>query len=243
MFPILPIGPLQIQTKPLLVLVAIYVFLWFGERESKRLGMSGDHVWNAGFYSLVAGAVVGRLAHVALNWPSYKGSLGQVLSLNIGTVMPVPALATAASVWVVYARSKKLSLLPLGDALAPGTALAWAIFSLADLAAGDAYGAPSSLPWAIELWGQRRHPTQAYEMAAALLTFALLLILRKETDGPGTQVFRFMIFTGAAMLFLGAFRAHPWSIAGLRGEQVVGLLMAMIGLAAISPGRQTTEIS
>ncbi len=38
---------------------------------------------------------------------------------------------------------------------------------LANLASGDAFGAPSSLPWAIELWGAARHPVQIYEAVAA----------------------------------------------------------------------------
>ncbi len=243
MFPTLSIGPLQVQTKPILILVSLYAFLWLGEREARKRGVNGDHVWNAGFYSLITGAAVGRLAHVLLNWPSYRGNLGQALSLNPGTVMLLPASLTAALVWVIYARSKRISLLVLGDALAPGAALAWAILSLANLAAGDAYGSPTSLPWGIRLWGQRRHPTQVYEMLAALAVFSTLLVLRRKSDTPGTQTLRFMLFAGVAMLFLGAFQAHPWSIAGLRGEQILGLAMAIVGVAAMPSHARGTQKS
>ena len=124
MFPVLSVGPLQVQTKPLLVLLSLYAFLWLGEREARKRGIEGEHVWNAGFYSLIAGVVAGWAAHVFLNWPSYRGSFGQVLSLNIGTVLPVPGAVAAMLVWVAYTRSRDIPLLALSDALAPGAALA-----------------------------------------------------------------------------------------------------------------------
>jgi len=232
MFPTIPLGPVQFPVKPFLLLVALYVFLWLGEKEAKRLGLKGEKIWDAGFYSIIVGIVVGRAAHVVLNWHSYKGDLSQALSLNTNTFVLWPALLAVLLTWVVYARLNGIPMLPLADALSPGAALAWALVSLGDLASGDAYGSSTNLPWGIDLWGTRRHPTQLYYMVGALALF-LALWLRRKKSATGKQTLSFLGGAGAIMLFVGAFRANPaTTIGGLRTEQVIGLILLAGALSA-----------
>ena len=61
------------------------------------------------------------------------------------------------------------------DALTPGFIVLAGGLALADLASGDAYGSPSSLPWAIELWGAARHPTQIYQLIAVIVIGVIVL--------------------------------------------------------------------
>ncbi len=232
MFPTIQLGPVQFPVKPFMLLVALYVFLWLGEKEARRLGLRGEKIWDIGFYSIIVGIVVGRAAHVAFNWHSYKGDLPQALSLNTNTFVLWPALLAVFLTWVVYARLNGIPTLPLADALSPGAALAWALVSLGDLASGDAYGSPTSLPWGIDLWGARRHPTQIYYMVGALVLF-LALWLRRKKASTGEQTLLFLGGAGTIMLFVGAFRANPGTtIGGLRTEQVIGLILLAGTLAA-----------
>jgi phosphatidylglycerol:prolipoprotein diacylglycerol transferase len=121
------------------------------------------------------------------------------------------------------------------DALAPALALMFAFISLADLSGGSAYGAISDLPWAIELWGARRHPTQIYELLAALATLGLLWWARHRSPYPGFLFMLFLLAFGAARVFVDAFRADPWVLAsGLRGVQVVGLGVVVVSLWLMS---------
>jgi len=71
-----------------------------------------------------------------------------------------------------------LPLWPALDALTPGLAAVMIAIGLAHIASGDAFGSPADLPWAIQLWGARRHPTQIYETLAAALIFASTLQIR-----------------------------------------------------------------
>jgi phosphatidylglycerol:prolipoprotein diacylglycerol transferase len=225
MFPTIPLGPLQFPVKPFMLLVSLYVFLWLGEKEARRLGLKGEKVWDAGFYSIIAGVVCGRAAHVLLNWHSYSGNWGQVFSLNTNTFVTAPALIGALLTWIVYARFNGMPLLTLADALSPGTALAWALASFGDLANGDAYGSPTSLPWGIRLWGAKRHPTQLYYLLGAVLLFSILWALRKRS-AKGRQFLVLLGGAGAILLLVGAFRANPSTIVGgIRTEQVIGLVM------------------
>ncbi len=110
--------------------------------------------------------------------------------------------------------------------LAPGLALTLAFVSLADFSSGSAYGTVSDLPWAIQLWGARRHPTQVYELAAALMALGALAWPARNRPWfyDGFFFLLFLLTFGAARLFFDAFRADPWLLpGGWRGVQVLGL--------------------
>ncbi len=55
MLPVLQIGPLAIQTYPLLVVLAGWAALAVGARAARLLQFDGDHVYNAGCTGLWAG--------------------------------------------------------------------------------------------------------------------------------------------------------------------------------------------
>ena len=80
----------------------------------------------------------------------------------------------------LYGRAKSLPLRLTLDALAPGLVVFMIAISLANLLSGDGYGSPLQAPWAIQLWGEYRHPTQIYEM---LLAVGVLLIWKFASSG------------------------------------------------------------
>ena len=102
--------------------------------------------------------------------------------------------------------------------------------ALAHLASGEAYGATTTLPWAIELWGAKRHPTQFYELGLALLILGFLGWKLKTAPAKEGQLFLlFAALTAGARLFLEAFRGDSLFVAGgFRLAQV----LAWIGLTA-----------
>ena len=72
-----------------------------------------------------------------------------------------------------------------GDLLAPFMPLGQAIGRLGNFLAGDAYGIPTSLPWAVYQAGQFRHPVQIYELILDLLLFVFLLRKRRISFRDG----------------------------------------------------------
>ena len=55
MYPAIQIGPLVLPTGPLTIILSFWILLTVGAREATRKGLNGDHVYNAGFYGLLAG--------------------------------------------------------------------------------------------------------------------------------------------------------------------------------------------
>ncbi|MFN2222403.1 MAG: prolipoprotein diacylglyceryl transferase family protein, partial [Candidatus Promineifilaceae bacterium] len=125
-------------------------------------------------------------------------------------------------------RAKALPPLAAMDVLAPGLVLTLIAVSLVDFAAGPGFGQETSLPWAIDVFGIRRHPVQLYEVAVGLV--ALLLWWRtagrRHYDG---QLFLVTVAVYAGgRLFFDAFRANtPLTAGGFHIIQIISLLVTL----------------
>jgi phosphatidylglycerol:prolipoprotein diacylglycerol transferase len=233
--PILNIGPAAIQAPGLILLLGYWLSLTLAGRQAKAEGLPEDAVFNAGFIALLAGLIGARLGYVALHWSAYQNDLSGILAFTTGALSTPTGLIAGIGAAVLYLRRHGLPTADLLDTLAPALALLFAFISLADLSSGSAYGSVSHLPWAIELWGARRHPTQIYEILAALVTLAVLWRARRQRPYVGFMFLLFLLIYGALRLFLDAFRAAPWLLpGGYRAVQIIGLSAVIFSLWLMS---------
>ncbi len=98
-----------------------------------------------------------------------------IISLNPGLLDIWGGILVAVLVGLVYTQRKQIPLLSALDALTPLLAVLMIAVPLSNLASGEAYGNPTTIPWSIYLWGMHRHPTQIYEALAAMLILILSL--------------------------------------------------------------------
>ena len=121
-------------------------------------------------------------------------------------------------------------MVPTLDALTPLFAVLMVGLALSHLAAGTAFGSPTELPWGIELWNATRHPTQLYELIAALLILTTTW-LRNAVRASGSDFFSFTALTAGARLFLETFRGDSSLIVGgLRLAQVLAWTSLFVSL-------------
>ena len=80
MAPYLRIFGFSVQAYPLLLLVAVWAGLGLSARQARRLRLDGDHIYNMGFYALLATLVGARLVYVLSHWSAYQGALLSALS-------------------------------------------------------------------------------------------------------------------------------------------------------------------
>jgi phosphatidylglycerol:prolipoprotein diacylglycerol transferase len=188
------------------------------------------------FILLAAGLIGARLTY-ALRYPQIFAAnpLGLV-SLNTGLLdfwggLGVGILAAAA-----YGQRQGLALWPTLDALTPFLAVMAVASGVSHLASGTAFGAPTQLPWGIDLWGARRHPSQGYEILAAGLILAGLWPGHKRQAGwpAGVYFLVFVALSCLARLLLETWRGDSLLLAGgLRTAQVaawLGMLASLWGL-------------
>jgi prolipoprotein diacylglyceryltransferase len=233
MFPVINVGPLAIQTRGLIILLSIWFASEAAERSAKRLGLSGDHVYTLTFISAVAGVIGARLGYVIDHFAIYQTYPAQIVALDLNTLSPVWGVAIGLLAAFAYARRRGIAHRRLLDALTPGLLVLAGGLALADLASGDGYGSPASLPWSIELWGAARHPAQIYQLIAVIVIAAIVLRIDRVFDG-----LRFglcIALYAASRLIIEAFRGDSPIINGVRTAQVWSFLVM---LAAIWVVRQ-----
>jgi phosphatidylglycerol---prolipoprotein diacylglyceryl transferase len=231
MFPVIHLGPLTIQARGLILLAAFWLAAEAAERGAKRLGLRGDVVYSLAFIAAIAGLLGARLGYVLEHWQAYQSDPIAIIALNFNTLSPLAGVVTGVVAAYLYARRKSVANRRLLDALTPGFIVFAGGLALADLASGDAYGSPSSLPWAIELWGAVRHPTQVYQLLAVIVIGVIVLKADRPFDGARFGVFA-ALYAGSR-LFIESFRGDSETIDGVRTAQVWSLIILLAALIAL----------
>ena len=234
MFPVLQIGSLAIAVPGLALLIGVWVALELAEREAARLTLNPDAVYRLAFGALVAGLIGARLAYVARYLSVYASDPLGIFSLNAATLAPAEGALIGVTAASVYGARRQLPLRATLDALAPALAALAVAVAVAHAASGDAFGAPAQLPWSVFLWGAYRHPSQVYELIAALAVLGLGRRVRALGLFPGFNFLLVVALSAAARIFLEAFRGDSLLIiGGWRAAQVVGLMVLAACLAAM----------
>lgn len=236
MLPVLQIGPLALPLPGLLILAGIWLGLSLAEVNAHRWGVKSSDLYNLSYLSLISGLLGARLG-MALRFPeAFQANPASLISLNPDLLDLTAGILTAILVGLVFGQRKRLAFWATLDALTPALAVLMTAIGLSHLAAGSAFGAPSDLPWAIELWGAARHPSQVYESLAAGMILLLAWPGRNwlASPTPGVYFLRFASLSAAARLFLEAFRGDSQLIlGGLRSAQVAAWLVLAGCLAAL----------
>jgi phosphatidylglycerol---prolipoprotein diacylglyceryl transferase len=245
MFPVIQIGPLAVQAAGLFVLASIWIGMTLTEKRAAHSGLNSASLDNLILFALLGFLTGGRLSFTLQNWDSFRASPLDIFSLNTALFDLAGGLAAGLIVALVYGQRKGLAFWSTLDALTPFFATVMIGLGASHLASGEAFGKPTSLPWGIELFGAVRHPSQVYEIAAALFILSLIG-LRKPFSVAGSQFLAFAAWTAGARLFLEAFRGDSTLVfGGLRLGQILAwivLAVAFFGFERLQSERKNTEI-
>ncbi|GAB4459730.1 MAG: prolipoprotein diacylglyceryl transferase [Anaerolineales bacterium] len=227
----------------ILLVAALWVGLTLAEKRSERHGVSKEQLNNLTFYALIAYVVGGRLLFALSNLSAFSQSPFSVFSPNPDLFDPTGGLVVAILVALIYGQRQKLQLWGTLDALTPIFAILAIGLHLADLAAGTAFGSPTTLPWGIDLWNAARHPAQLYELLASLLIFGWLW--SRKADSPNGLLFlNFTALTAGARLFLEAFRGDSTPVfGGLRLAQIAAWTVLTVVFFVSESIRQREKVS
>lgn len=231
MFPLLQLGPLALRLPGLFLLSGLWLGLRLVEKESRRQKLPTVTIYNLVFYGVVAGVIGARLWYAGRYFSVYWADPLSLFSLNPATLAPSEGLLTGFLVALIYGQRQGLTLWPTLDALTPGLALFAMFLGIAHLASGDAFGAPTELPWGIQLWGEVRHPSQVYEIIAAGLIVLAARRLQTQSRSDGVTFLAWTALTASCRLFLEAFRGDSVIVLGsVRAAQLVSLMVLLLAL-------------
>jgi prolipoprotein diacylglyceryltransferase len=231
MAPYLPIFGLSFQSYPLLLLLAASAGLWLAARRARHLGLDGDHIYNMGFYALLAALLGARLAFVLGNWAAYRDAPLAALSPTPTAFAWAEGMTVGLLVGLIYWLRYRLPAGATLDAVAPGLVLALALERLGAFLGGRNFGEPTTLPWGVVMWGEARHPSQIYEMMALLIILGILWWWRERQSFEGQSFVLLLALYASSRLFLEAFRADALLMSGgVRAVQVIALGVMLVAL-------------
>ena len=255
------LGPIPIRAYALLIVLGIVLAVWIGNRRYVARGGQASTITDIAIWAVPFGIIGGRLYHVITDWQIYfgEGGRGFLAAFRIwdGGLGIWGAVALGGvGAWIGAKRAGVL-LPPVGDAIAPGIAVAQALGRWGNWFNQELFGAPTDLPWGLEIDVAYRpagyeqyatfHPTFLYE-SLWLIGMALVLVWadRRFQMGHGRVFALYVLLYTIGRGWIEALRiddAHH--ILGLRLNDwtsiIVGLgaLAYLVVSARTRPGRET----
>ncbi|RFU37499.1 prolipoprotein diacylglyceryl transferase [Actinomadura logoneensis] len=148
------LGPIPIRAYALMIILGIVVAVWLGERRWAAKGGQPGTVIDVAVWAVPFGLVGGRLYHVITDYQRYFGDgRDPVNALKIweGGLGIWGAVVLGAVGAVIGCRRRGISVLALGDAIAPGIAFAQAIGRWGNWWNQELYGRPLDAFWALKI--------------------------------------------------------------------------------------------
>lgn len=256
------LGPVPIRAYALLIILGIIVAVWMGNRRYVARGGAPGSITDLAVWAVPFGIIGGRLYHVITDWQLYfgPGGSGIIGALRIwdgGLGIWGAVTLGALGAWI-GARRMGLLLPPVGDAIAPGIALAQAIGRFGNYFNQELFGSPTDLPWGLQIDPGFRpagyeafttfHPTFLYE-SLWMLAVALVLIWadRRFTMGHGRVFALYVLLYCCGRLWIELLRIDTANhVLGLRLNVWTALLVGLGALAylllsaRLRPGRESS---
>jgi prolipoprotein diacylglyceryl transferase len=255
------LGPIPIRAYALCIIAGIIVAVWLGNRRYEERGGEKSIITDIAIWAVPFGIVGGRIYHVISDpqlyfGPDGKGFLAALRIWDGGLGIWGAVTLGALGAWIAARRAGVL-LPPVADAIAPGIALAQAIGRWGNWFNQELFGAPTDLPWGLEIDGAHRpggyeqfttfHPTFLYE-SLWLIGVAVVVIWadKRFRMGHGRAFALYVLLYCAGRLWIESLRIDEANhILGLRlnvwTSIIVGLgaIIYLLISARQRPGRET----
>src|SRR5208282_5939882 len=232
MHPILfTIGPVTIYSYGVMLATAVLVCTYLLSLDARRYKISRETAYDLVFWCMLWGIIGARIFYVFIEWSYFSDNLLEIPMLQKGGLAWQGGFLGGALAGVWFARSRKLSLRPLIDLVAPYIALGQSIGRIGCFLNGCCYGKPVSWGIYFPTHHAKLYPTQLFECVALFIIF---LILKKAQRGPHQAgfIFIFYLWLAAIERFIVEFyRAdHDLLWGGLSLAQFIALGVFAAGL-------------
>lgn len=255
------LGPVPVRAYALAIIIGIVVAIWLGNKRYVARGGRPGLVTDVALWAVPFGIIGGRLYHVLSDWQIYFGPDGRgfaaALRIWDGGLGIWGAVALGAVGAWIGARRQGVPLPPIGDAIAPGIALAQAIGRWGNWFNQELFGRPTDLPWGLEIAVANRptgyeefatfHPTFLYE-SLWLVGVAIVVIWadKRFSLGHGRAFALYVLLYVLGRLWIELLRIDPANtLGGLRLNVWTSVIVALGAIAYLvvssrmRPGRET----
>jgi phosphatidylglycerol:prolipoprotein diacylglycerol transferase len=237
-------GFLTLTWHGLFTALALAAALVLTERSGRRAGLDEERLWSVMVWATVGG-VIGARAFYYLDHPArlWAGP-AEVVAVWKGGIAVYGGFVGSLTAGYIRARRLRLAPWQLLDLAAVPMLVGQAIGRLGCLINGDAWGRPSTLPWAVvythpgallplPLHGVPTHPYPLYEIGWDALVAGAVLLLGSRLYRPGDRFLLAVAGYGLGRLWLSVVRQEPVVALGLQEAQLVALLTGGLALATL----------
>lgn len=220
----IPIGPAVLPAYPFLLLIGFWAGMSVAAKMAEQRQIEGDHIYNIGLYSFIGGLLVGRFWYVVSHWEAYSSDLTEAFSLTANAIDGWAFALAALIIALFYIKRHRLALPFVADAMAFGAAVTLIFGGIGAFLGSQTLGTPTTMPWAVSLYGQLRHPAHLYLVLAVIVIFGVLWVYRHNTRWPGFLALLFLLLYATSRLLFDPFFGSPPTIGpGFRLVQVWAL--------------------
>lgn len=225
------------------LLLAFFAAISVARRSAhQRLGADPNWILDLSLYAIIAGIVGGRIGYILVNISQFAKTPSSMLTIwRDGGLVFYGAVVAALLLVRASARRRQVSFGALVDAFASPLVLGFGIAMIGALLHGLLAGRVTGVPWAVEMFLERRHPTQVYLLLAALGTLAVLRSQRGRRLADGT-LFALALFMLSVARFVVDFFVEAPPVASFitagqlaSGSVAVVTLLVLLALARRTP--------
>ena len=233
------IGPVELRAYGLMIALGVLAAVWMSQHRWAARGGNAEEMSRVALWAVPAGLLGARLYHVATDWKRFHEEDGWLEALAIwkgGLGIPGGmAAGILVGLWMV--RRQRMNRGETLAAVVPALPLAQAIGRVGNWFNQELFGAPTDLPWGLEIDPAHRpqehidvetfHPTFLYEGLWNLALCAFLLAYdRRRARGsapplaadsrpgrrPGSILAVYILGYGLGRLWIEAVRIDPASL-------------------------------
>ncbi|MCG8541179.1 MAG: prolipoprotein diacylglyceryl transferase [Clostridia bacterium] len=197
-------------------------------RETKRFGMDENIIIDF-ILVMIPSAIIGaRIYYVVFNWSYYGGDIIKMLNVRGGGLAIHGGVIGGIIAGLIYTRYRKIGFWQLADIIAPSLILGQAIGRWGNFLNREAYGAPTDLPWGINVNGLRVHPTFLYESLWNFVVFIFLMKYRTKKKFQGELFYLYLILYSVGRFFIEGLRTDSLMLGPFRFAQVLSVFLILV---------------
>ncbi|MGC4192983.1 MAG: prolipoprotein diacylglyceryl transferase [Thermomicrobiales bacterium] len=251
------IGPLDIRWYAIFILLGMVCGIGLAAWLAKRRDLDPDFLLDMVPWIVIVGLIGARAYYVLLKFHFYMQHPEEAFNVRLGGMTIHGAIVAGVTTTVVYCLRREQPVFRWFDVMVPGLALGQAIGRWGNWANQEAFGTPSTLPWAVRIDPAHRppryeqfatfHPTFLYESLfdvanAVVLGWLVLRAPKLRWLRPGDVAWIYLIAYGIARyiierirtdsLYIGPLPAAFWFSFALVGAGVLMLIVRRTILTA-----------
>lgn len=210
-----------------------------GLREAKRRGYRSDMILDLMLLAIPICIVCARLYYVIFTWNTYANDLSKVFAVWEGGLAIYGAVIGGVIAALIFYKWRKVPMGEVLDIAAPSLIIGQAIGRWGNFVNQEAFGnlvtnpANQWFPYSvyIDRLGEWHQATFFYESMWNLLTFAILIILRKRIKVRGGIFALYLVLYGIGRFYIESLRTDSLMAGDVRVSQWLSAILVVCGIA------------